>query len=501
MDILKELTTIVNKNRIKHLSSLGQKRKSKIQELYQAIINQKVKTDEEAATYLLGDNHKGSGYRNIKKRLKQELINHVFFIDLKRPLYSDQQRAYYNCWKEWAAAKILLGRGALKASLDICHRILPLAQKYEFTELSLTMLRTLRSHYGTLEGDAPKFELYNAMYKEYESIWNAESLAEELYTELILHYSNPKGDKTLLFQKASSYYQRLKPLMEQFDAYKLHLCGQLIRIMKFMSQHDYQSTATICKDAILFFQQKPYQARIALQILWHQQLVCHIQLKQFEEGKRVAKACLELIPEGNYNWFKQQELFLLLALHTQNYEEGYKIYRDTMEQKRFTFLPQRTQELWRIYNGYLHYLLQLKKIPAPDSVLVKKQFRMGKFLNEVPIYSKDKRGMNIPILIIQILFLILNNQYDKAIDRIEAIEKYCSRYLRQDGTFRSNCFIKMLLQIPIHGFDASSIEQNAKKYRDQLVRVPLELANQAHEIEIIPYEDLWELAIQSLRVN
>jgi len=86
----------------------------------------------------------------------------------------------------------------------------------------------------------------------------------------------------------------------------------------------------------------------------------------------------------------------------------------------------------------------------------------------------------------------------QSIDRIEAIKKYCSRYLRQDDNFRSNCIIKLLLQIPEGSFHRQAVLRRAGKYLEQLQSVPLEIAYQTHEIEIIPYEDLWEMTIDSL---
>lgn len=126
------------------------------------------------------------------------------------------------------------------------------------------------------------------------------------------------------------------------------------------------------------------------------------------------------------------------------------------------------------------------------------KFKPGKFFNETPIFSKDKRGMNIPILVIQILFMISQRKYNDAVDRIEAIEKYCSRYLRKDDTFRSNCFIKMLLQIPISGFHKTAVIRKSEKHRKQLETVSIDVANQASEIEILPYEDLWNFALECL---
>ena len=81
---------------------------------------------------------------------------------------------------------------------------------------------------------------------------------------------------------------------------------------------------------------------------------------------------------------------------------------------------------------------------------------------------------------------------------MEAIEKYCSRYLKQNETFRSSAFIKALLQIPAAAFRPDQVTAKAQKFIDQLRSQPLEVAYQTHEIEIIPYEHLWEMAVDTL---
>ena len=64
------------------------------------------------------------------------------------------------------------------------------------------------------------------------------------------------------------------------------------------------------------------------------------------------------------------------------------------------------QEIWTIYEAYIHYLVNIgkNKTSANDGRFTK--FRLYCFLNDTPIFSKDKRGMNVAILSIQILFLI-----------------------------------------------------------------------------------------------
>ena len=145
----------------------------------------------------------------------------------------------------------------------------------------------------------------------------------------------------------------------------------------------------------------------------------------------------------------------------------------------------------------MYFLIYIKKI----RVVEKKRFRMGKFLNSVPIYSKDKRGLNIPILIIQLLFMIVKKDYDQSLERFDAIQKYCSRYIKKGDNLRSNCFINMLLQIPKASFHKAGVIRKAQKYYDQLLATPLEVSGQAHEIEIIPYEDLWGFILESLEAK
>ncbi len=159
-------------------------------------------------------------------------------------------------------------------------------------------------------------------------------------------------------------------------------------------------------------------------------------------------------------------------------------------------LYKKPKEIWIIYEMFTNYLITQNKITAENNRSVK--IRLGKFLNEVPAYSKEKRGLNIPILIIQVLIYIQQKQYGKAIDRIDALEKYCSRHLKKENDFRSNCFIKMILELSKSGFHPVATTRKAEKLFQKLKAHPLDVPNQSHSIEIIPYETLWEIAIGSL---
>jgi len=500
MQILRELVHIVNKNKVRSIEVIGngQESKSMLMDFYNGIIEEHFTSDEEAAQHFYGTGENNHNYKKLKNRLKNRLINTVFFIDVKQPSYNQRQKAYYECYKDWAAVKILTGKHARLSAVNISHKILKQAKKYEFTELALDIARFLRLHYGTREGNLKKYEYYNELFLENEQLWIKENLAEHLYVDLVTRYVNSKATQNEINERAQEAFVQIESDLGEYDSYRLQFCAFLIKNLISVSINDYEQTVKTCDEAIKTFKKKEYVASVPIQIFLHQQLISFTQLKQFDRGKMVAEECIDLLEEGSFNWFKHQELYFTLSMHTRQYQQAYQIFSTAVNHRRFQFLHPHAQEMWKVYEGFLHYLVNIEQVEIEENDKRFKRFRMAKFFNETPIYSKDKRGMNIPLLVIQILFMISRKRYDEAIDRIEAIEKYCSRYLRNDDTFRSNCFIKMLLQIPISGFHKTAVVRKSEKYLKKLNDKPIDIANQASEIEIIPYEDLWEFALASL---
>ena len=223
-----------------------------------------------------------------------------------------------------------------------------------------------------------------------------------------------------------------------------------------------------------------------------------MHLRDYENGLENADKCLQLYPAGGLNWMTFQEYYFLLAMHTQNYEKAREIFKTVVEQPRFEHVGARRKEKWKIFEAYLSYILSVAN-PKEEDEAMQRNFRIFKFLNEVPLYSKDKRGLNVAILILQILFLLDRKDFNGIISRTEALKVYCSRYLRSDENYRSNCFLKMMLALEKKNFDLEQTNKVAKKWVNKLEssRFHYEHGSRS-EIEIIPYEHLWQLILSKL---
>ena len=185
-------------------------------------MNEEFHSDSQASRILYGTNDLGKGYRNLKSRLEKRALNTIFFLDLNSPSYNDLQKAHYNCYKNLAASKILLGRGARKSSIKLSEKTLSIALKFEFYDIAIPLLQDLRNHYGSLLGNQKKLKKYNGILKKLKKDRDYEELAREISTlpNLPFHKSLRRIRNTQT-QTRLGRNERLKNLKNAFKLHKI----------------------------------------------------------------------------------------------------------------------------------------------------------------------------------------------------------------------------------------------------------------------------------------
>lgn len=502
MDLIRDLLSIITRNKLKHLHILGQsaggESSNLLDDLYTLLSNGGDHGDEEAARKLYGASPSDRRYRKLKSVLKYRLIDLLFLVDGNQAKYQEHRVAFQQAVKYLAASRIMVARGAAKSPAELLNKALDISLRNEFTDITVQCLKHLRNHFGLIQPDWKKYREYDERLKAMLSVQEAETCAEEYFILLARKHLGRSASQPVLDAPIEEILSLLENQMAQYDSFRLHFHGRMVQMVSFMNKHDYQSAASVCRDAIAFFEAKPFTYRIGLSSFANNLIICCTQLKRYDEGWKVLARFSTLYKKGHYNWFNQKLLHVTLCLHTARYDEGWMVYREVIKQGSASALPPEEGEKWTIIGAYLHYLDAVGKVNVPENEKRGRKFRISKFLNEVPVYSADKRGYNVAILIIQILLLIAQRSYQTALDRVEALGKYRVRYLRKDAQFRSNCFIQLVLLIPISGFHRKSVERRADKYLKKLESMPLELARQPYEAELIPFEKLWQIALDSL---
>lgn len=176
----------------------------------------------------------------------------------------------------------------------------------------------------------------------------------------------------------------------------------------------------------------------------------------------------------------------------EKFHQATKIFRSVRMHKNFHELPECERDRWRIYRAYLLFV--------NDSKLVKWGFDIEKFKENIPEYSKEFQGYNIATIIIQILYYLREGNIKHIDKKIEQLKEYSSIHLDKRHNYRNSIFIRMLETLPEKEYSHQIIQEKGSTYLKKLISTPIP-PDLHQELEIIPYEILWEYIMNILSTN
>ncbi len=452
--------------------------RKKEREYYEGIIKDQWQNNEEAGKSIWPNTTPSN--RNVYlSRLKKSVLDRIIDKTLKIRGDNPYQMAYFDCWRKLATVHILNGLGVRRGATWLARKTLKKAIRFDLTEIagSLAMLLEINE---SISGDPREFNKYAKSVDYYRSLFEVENKAIRYFTQLSSNFSKSKEMSKELVQQAANYVEELKGDLERFPSFQYTYYTYNIMAIHAQLINDHLALERICEEALAFFEAKPYPIPKTVKFSFtFKPISAAIQLKDYPSANKHIDDALEMAQPHSYNQMLCLIYQAILGFHSNNNHLVQEAIANSSARRKYPMLD----EQWRIIEAYASLL----------DIDTGHPFRVSRFLNEVPIFSKDKRGNNVSIIVIQILFHLKFKERGKIIDKIEALQVYAYRYLRRDETFRSNCFIHMLLCIPKAHFHPVALQRHAKKYTDRLG------SYQGGEVEIIPYEKLWEVALIFLR--
>lgn len=476
MEGLMEFCTVFSTKKIRYKNLLGLT-EDKADTLYQLIVEKKVTTNEEAIQYLFEDNSfPQKSLARTKDRLKKRIINSLMcaYDEKESPIL----RLYKNLQKELFAFKTLRVKGKKKAARILGEKAIKVAIKNEFTEIVLSFARDLHRHYAFDEDNHKKYKLYFKHVQKYSKIFADELAIESDYLDVIFHLKGRKHYSRQIIELVEEKAKNVSTLMESCQTFKAMLLGSNVLVYYYQLTHQPQKLIERCQKTINFFENLNYDPPYTAFFSFLYKLIpTQIQLGHYREVQDSIKKCLQLAGEGTGNWVITKQYEVIMYFRQNRIEEAKAIIK--LLRTKFPKNIKKYLETWLVYEAFADFLTGEK-------------IRLRRILNDVPQFSRDKRGMNINILIIQVLALLQRKKENDIIDRMAALERYSHRYLKKDDTFRSNCFIHMLLQLEKGYFNKIAVDRHAAKYIKALKSIPLEQSKQDLDVEVVPYETLWK---------
>lgn len=503
MQDLIELTALFRRTKFNNLKLLETiiDPETQMGRVFGLIFRQEAETDDDLRRLIPEFAADSNKLYTVKSKLKDRLLDLVFLLDFKEAGFADRQQAFNECTKRMASAVMLIGRGARSTGINLLEQLLRQTRRFEFTELTLDVLRTLRLHYSLMEGDEKKFESAEKEMDRLEEVWRLERRAESLYAALMVGFVQKKADKSAVAAQAESSFQEIAPYLDEVKSFKFQLFGRLLELAIYDGRHNYRMVADLCRDAIGFFEQKNYHSGLSLQVFYYNLLLSCLFLRSFDEAQAMAPRYSSLYTEGSFNWYKVHELNFLIAMHCGRYQEAHDVWQTVDRHPTLAQQPAVITEMWQIFGAFQHLLIRTGQVRVNEAETADATFRLSKFINTLVVFTRDKRGMNIPVMVIHFLFRMAEGKFELLADRADSLERYRKRHLDHPDTLRSDLFFQMLLQLPASGWKRGATLAATAGLRQKLQQTPLEKANQNHEIEIVPYETLWDIALGLLPEN
>ncbi len=458
-----------------------------LRELYYALRKRRYR-EEELIECFLSEKKSKNYFNKLKSQLKRELLNSLL---TQASIWADtaHKDLFDRCHKEYAAYKILLASGSRTSGIQLATNLLSRTRKLELFEISYNAAHDLEHHYSVINPSAKTAKRYGQIADVQLAMISAERLILKKYCSSLKRYhaKHRYSQADLDFFRTA---QREVEGLLHYGSEKLNRFIYNIIIIRCYAEYDYPGVIDYCSRALEAMEEGHFNQSLRFAFLY-KTIAAQLVLGDYATAKDNARVAAGMISRGKYNWHLITMKRIIICFYAGDYQEAYELYR---AHARYACPYPLLVEYWLVIKGYLNELIKIVEIATN----AEERIRLGKILKVIPHFEKDKAGLNINVLLIQILVQMIRGQYGAIIDRIDALRAYTRRYLQQNReTTRAYLLLRMILKMDEASYHRISTERKTAKLRAQLAATPLHLG-QSLAVELLPYGVIWTAILELL---
>ena len=429
--------------------------------------------------------------QKLQSRVQTKLLNQLYFLDHSDERHLVSRRYELECLDLLHKVSILYAERDFKLAERLLLRCMRLAETGEFTQYLVQAARMLRNLYGEQRKPAPYKKVTQALLRAKQQLeWEDE--AEQLQADIQLAVTSTVAARRNLLAAMPGHLAQLEGLYKRVRSFGTYNALYRARITYEELQGDFREVIRVVAAAERHLHDgKLNPRRFDLRFNHFMTIYAYLRSRQPVRGLHLAERYIRDFHPSSNNWFYFQEHHVLLALHAGRYELAQQLL-DTVA-KNPAILGQReaAMQRWDLYRSYLNFVR-----PAPR-VLSARQRQVALQMLLLPEYSRDKRGHNVAILVLQLLHFLRERNLEPVLLRLERLRKYQQRHLTEVSTLRSRLFLRLLQVIVEKNFDPKRAAERGQNLLLQL-RDTLPPGEAFAEVEIIPYENLWGIVLELL---
>lgn len=429
-------------------------------------------------------------FSKLLTRVTSKLLNHLYFLEQSDPRHMVSRRYQIKCMDLMHKSAILYLEGDTTICCRLARQCLSLAKADGFTCYAIEAAQLLRTLYAqTLQS-----KRYHAIVLELEGLMvlrRLEEQSEAIYTEFV--FNNARTVSAL-----SSSPPPLAPSLERLRQIDLIAQSPNTAAYLYKAQMMYLEQQGDYLGIIVFAQQCEQQLaaghfnahRFDSRFNLFMQVFGYLTTQQPQKGLAVVARAEQLFHPSSLNWVYLREKQLLLALLASEFDLARSILEMVKAQPTFARQGHKGHQRWQLFSAYLDFA-------QPDNITPARRLVLNRLALVMPDFTRDKSGMNVSILVSQVLHFLREGNRDAVVLRVESLRKYRLRYLREPSHQRTRLFLRLLELIADEHFDPQRVTTRATPLLKELDRTPPP-STAFGEVEIIHYPVLWAITVQHL---
>lgn len=428
--------------------------------------------------------------RKLKQRLQQKLLNHLFFLDHTDPRHPAFRRYEQQCLEMIYQATMLLREGERVLLPQILRKVARLAEEGEFTQQAISAWDMLCA-ISIETNDYPQYRKSVKQLDKLNQIMLVEQQALHLFREAKMDLVRSVSSRRRLLQQVPATIRQLEDLYRRVPSFNVY--DPLLKLQLMLQElvGNFEEIIRITGEAEeLFAKGKLNAKRFDSRFTKFYNVYAHLRARRLKDGLAVAEGYLSAFHRSSNNWFVFLENYFLLAMHDGDYTLAGTLLRRMQNNPFATKISQPARQRWDLFRAYLYFV-------RPEEAGLR-PLHFAQLVQRIPDHSRDKQGYNVAILILQFLHYLREGNVEALLARLESLRKYENAHLRDAATLRSRLMFRLLQLTVKENFDSKACEKKGQVLLSKLQDTPPP-GEAFAEIEIIPYENLWQQTLLLLR--
>ncbi|WP_439882278.1 hypothetical protein ACSX1A_03755 [Pontibacter sp. MBLB2868] len=490
MDELERLVRLVKKYNTKSSPLINfQDDKNLDARLFDLLKSGKVSSDEQVAQLLYGNEKLSVNYRMLKSRVRKKLINHIHFLELPENKFSAINVVKSKCASMLFEAERLKTMSEPRMAGKILDQALSLAKKNEVNDYIVILLEQ-KQWVNQMLFDEKKYDQQAKELACYYELEAAERKASIIFQKLLIVVKTKFDQRSQMLSQFPNELHKLKLLWKKSKSSKIYFYYHFLNIQFQEQQGNYHLILDLISEAEnLLNRKKVHPNWFNYRFNSYMRVYALLQTGQHEIGLKQSKEYIGYFETGSLNWFAFMENYLMLAVHSQKYDQFKSLYQTVVSTDSITRLPRAQQERWELNERYFSLLFHYRLGGAKRTSVLTTDYP------SLTIPAKEKDGLNVGIIIIETIDMLSDASIDDYEAQVERLKKYIQKHLRGDKAVRARLFLRLLILVFREEFNLKSIKEKGDSMLLKLTRTPFP-GDAFAEVEIIPYEHLWEIVLE-----